>query len=96
MKRFNDQHIKDVLSGMMRNKKVRQSYYEFRLNKHWSELMSPAIAKMTESIKLNKRLLILQLSSATVRHEYAQNKKQLIKKLNDFLEEDYITDILLR
>lgn len=62
----------------------------------WAEVLGSTIAKYTSSIKLDKKTLYVNISSAALRNELIFEKEKLIDKINKQLNHKKIVDLVIR
>jgi predicted nucleic acid-binding Zn ribbon protein len=97
MKRQNIQSIGDAIRGFLdENRTFNRRLLESRLINSWSELMGPAIASYTSELEIRNRKLYVRLTSSVLRHNLMMSREQLIRKINEKLGGEVITDIIFR
>ena len=87
-----DEAIKSLLKAYRLNDKM----VELDIVKGWPEIMGPVVAAKTISIKVNKKVLVVELNSSVLREELSYGKAQIVKNLNDFLQQDFLEDVRLK
>ncbi len=96
MNRHNDKDIKDLVSSFIDAFNLRPKYVEFKIRTFWKEEMSPMVNRYTTEIVFKNRILYVNISSATVKHELHLDRDKIKVLLNDSLEEEYIKGIVFR
>ncbi len=86
----------DAFDDMIRNERWKNKYYKANLRKDWEELFGPVISKYTEDISIVQQKLILKISSAAMRQELFNEKKNIIQQVNKYYNETIITEIVLK
>lgn len=62
----------------------------------WAAVVGGTISKYTNSVKLDKGTLYVNISSAALRNELIFEKEKLIKKLNVELSHRMINELVIR
>lgn len=93
MNRHNDKEIKDLVSSFIDAYNLRPKYIEFKIRSFWKEEMSPMINRYTTDISFKNKILYVNISSATVKHELHVDRNKIVKLLNDYLEEEYVKGV---
>ena len=96
-KRIND-HISmsDALKEFVSDNKLQKGLDKVHVRDVWNSQMGPAIQKYTTTVKLEKDVLYVQLTSSVLREELSYGKEKIIRMLNDELGRDLISRIVLR
>ena len=87
-----DEAIKSLLKAYRLNDKM----VELDIVKGWPEIMGPVVASKTISIKVKDKLLIVELNSSVLREELSYGKAQIVRNVNDFLQQDFLEDVKLK
>ena len=87
-----DEAIKSLLKAYRLNDKM----VELDIVKGWPEIMGPVVASKTISIKVKNKLLIVELNSSVLREELSYGKAQIVRNVNDFLQQDFLEDVKLK
>ncbi len=96
MRNQNEQHINEILSAFTKRPKIATKLRTSKIKEGWEEMMGSMIAGYTESLKLYKGKLTIELSSPALRHELMHNNELLISKINNYLGEKIVEEIKLR
>lgn len=59
----------------------------------WPELMGPAIANRTKSIRIQQTCLYLEIESSVMREELLHGKQIIIDRMNAYAGKQVVTDI---
>ena len=71
-----------------------QNYYHvFKMKAYWANIIGNNNAKHCGPVKLERRILTLQVDSSTWSNQFIYYKSQFIKQINIFLGTDYVKDI---
>ncbi len=95
--RFKDERtIKDLISQMVDQNKLRPKLLEAQLIADWSRIVGDHIAKYTEKIQVHKGQLILHISSPALRTELSYQKNTIKDLINKELKSDFIEEVLIK
>jgi hypothetical protein len=87
--------LKQAIDAMLEQSKMREQFDEVKLVGGWENLMGKTISRYTKKMYVNKSVLYLYIESAAMKQELAYNKEKVIKLVNDFVREGYITDVVI-
>ncbi len=89
-----DLHIKDVLKNMVSESKISQGYYSSKIQVYWQSQMPKSISERTSKIYLRDNKLHLTITSAALKNELFNSKTKIISLVNDYLNEDLISEVV--
>ena len=96
-KRHNDQHkINDLLKSFVKENKLEKGLDKVNVEAVWRSLMGNGVNNYTNSVKLHKDTLYVELSSSVLREELSYGKDKIIKMINEGLKKELITKLILR
>ncbi len=96
MKKHNDQPIKDVLKQLTQSNRWTDKVNEVRLLNAWEELLGKTIAKYTTKIRLHKKKLYIEVSSAPLKNELIYSRAKLIEVINIKFSEGLVEEVIVR
>ena len=96
MSERNQYTLKDLIQKMLKSYKIEGKVKEVELRQNWEKLMGTMIDKHTSSIYLKDNKLFLTVDSPVLRQELSYGKTLIIEKVNDFMGEELIKDVVLR
>lgn len=96
MKRGETKSIAELVRIMCREEGLETPLNEYRLINAWGEVLGGAVASYTKDIYIRNQVLYVTLASSVLRHELFMNRKELVRKLNEYVRAVVITDIILR
>ena len=96
MKRGKTMPISELVKAMCREEGLETPLNEFRLINAWPKVLSPSVCAYTKDLKIYNQVLFVTLTSSVLRQELLMNRKALVRKLNDHVKAQVITDIVLR
>lgn len=96
MSKHNQTSLKDAIKAMMDYYKLKGKYQQTRIKQLWSALMGPAIAQYTTDLKVYRRTLYVQLSSAPLKQELSMGTEKIRNMINEELGEEYLEAVVIR
>ncbi|MBO5951900.1 MAG: DUF721 domain-containing protein [Bacteroidaceae bacterium] len=96
MKRKNSEKLQNVIYQYLRENGLETPLNEFRATQAWSSIVGPAISKYTTDIKIYNQTMFVSISSSVVRNELLMKRTTLIKRVNDHVGAQVITQIVFK
>ena len=96
MKKDNSQKIGDIINKLMKNPKLSIKLDKIDAIEAWQEIIGKPLHKYIKEQKIYKGILYVKIKSSVVWNELSYEKSKLIKKINDKIGKDIISDIILR
>ena len=96
MDKTNTRQIREILNEFLRENKLDSRLKERNLVESWEELMGRTISRATKNIYIKDRKLFVVISSSVIRNELYMLKQEIVKKLNQRVGEEIITDLILK
>lgn len=96
MKRKNSEKLQNVIYQYLRENGLETPLNEFRATQAWSSIVGPAISKYTTDIKIYNQTMFVSISSSVVRNELLMKRTILIKRVNDHVGAQVITQIVFK
>ncbi|GGX23296.1 DUF721 domain-containing protein [Aquimarina muelleri] len=90
------QSLGEVLKNFVSNNNLQKGLDKVAARDVWEKVMGPAITKYTHNIKFERETLYVELTSSVLREELSYGKQKIIDNLNEELEKELITKIVLR
>lgn len=94
MKRIEAQPIADLLNRYLREEGLETPLNERRLVDSWPKVMGPLIAKYTGELFIKNQMLYVRLNSSVLRQELSMNRQLVVRKLNDAVGANVITEVV--
>ncbi|MEN8186607.1 MAG: DUF721 domain-containing protein [Bacteroidota bacterium] len=95
-KRENETYnIKDLMKEMLQENKLQKGLDQINVKEAWESVMGKGVVSYTESVQLKKDVLIVHLSSATLREELSYGKDKIVEMMNRELGKALISGIKL-
>ena len=96
MKRGSTKSIAELVRVMCREEGLETPLNEYRLINAWSQVLGQAVQSYTKNLRIHNQVLYVTLTSSVLRQELMMNRKLLVRKLNDHVKAQVITDIVFR
>ena len=96
MKRGETKSIAELVKVMCREEGLETPLNEYRLVQAWSQVLGPAVRSYTKELFIRNQILYVKVTSSVLRQELLMNRKTLVRKLNDHVKAQVITDIVFR
>ncbi len=85
--------IKEAIEAMLDSYKLRGKFDEIKLINSWETMMGKPIARRTEKIFLNKKVLFVKLNSAPLRHELTIAKSKVLEIIHKNFDDSLVNDV---
>ncbi len=96
-KRFNEENsIADVLKQFIVQNKLESGIDVVNVREAWQNVMGNGVKNYTTEIQLKGSTLYVALSSAVLREELSYGKDKIIKMINEEVQKELVTHIVLR
>ncbi len=92
----NEENLGSAIERLLKAYGLEEGYYAAAVVTHWEKLMGPAIARRTQSIKIQKGVLIVKIESAALRQELSYAKEKIATQINKELGIRIIKSVELR
>ena len=95
-KRENDSFsVKDLMKHFIKENNLSKGMQKLKIEETWAKMMGAGVATHTTSVRLQNKMLIIQLTSSVLREELSYGKDKIIKMMNEELGEEVITKLML-
>ena len=95
-RKSNQQSLGDVIKDFLLESGWEQKLDEVKKITELDKLLGASLAKYTDEVFISKKMLHIRLNSSTLRQELSYQRSELVKKLNDNVGKEVITDIILK
>ncbi|MBR5861556.1 MAG: DUF721 domain-containing protein [Bacteroidaceae bacterium] len=96
MKRGGTKSIAELVRLTCREEGIETPLNEYRLIQAWGQVLGAAVRSYTKEVKIYNQVLFVKVTSSVLRQELQMNRKSLVRKLNDHVKAQVITDIVFR
>lgn len=87
--------IKDIIHNILQKNKLQKGIDQLEVKEAWETVMGKGVMSYTDTIVLRKSLLIVKLTSSTLREELSYGDKKIIQMLNIHLGKELINNLKL-
>jgi len=88
--------VGEALSLFLERSKWKPKVVELRLRKEWETIVGKTIARYTRDIRLYDKKLTIYTDVAPLKHELNLGKANFSKLINDYFEEEVVTELLVK
>lgn len=92
----NEDSLGGAIEKLLKAYGLEEGYYAAAVVTHWENLMGPAVARRTQSIKIQNGVLIVKIESASLRQELSYGKDKIVQQINQKLGVRIIKSVELR
>jgi predicted nucleic acid-binding Zn ribbon protein len=96
MSQSNERTLKDVLTELMNQYRLKQGISESKINAAWQRMMGPTIIKHTVQIRLVKRTLYILIDSPSLKQELFYGREKIKTMLNEELGETFLEEVVIK
>jgi predicted nucleic acid-binding Zn ribbon protein len=96
MEKTNTRKIRDLLNEFLQENKLDTKLKERDLIDSWEELMGKTISRATQKIYIKDGKLFVVIPSSVIRNELYMLKQEIVRKLNEKVGGNMITDLVLK
>ena len=93
MRRSNSEHISDILQRYLREEGLETPLNQRRLINSWGDVMGQGILRYTGDIFIKNQTLYVQIRSSVLKQELMMSRQTLVRRLNEHINAQVITDI---
>lgn len=88
-------NIKQALNQYMKRFGLQRKVEEIKLLQLWPEIAGEFIARNTSDLQVRDRRLIIRVNSSVIKHQLLISRDTIIQRVNQFMEQEYINDLVL-
>ena len=92
----NDKSLGDLLKVVSEEQRLKPDLIRKRVESAWSEIMGDWISRETDQMSIRSGVLYIRINSAALRQELHFSNEQIRDRLNEFLGETYIKEVVIR
>ncbi len=96
MRRNDAKPIGEMIRRVMREQGLESPLNEYRLIQSWSDVLGRTIASYTTRLYIKNQVLYVQLTSPALRQELMMGRDLLVRKLNETVGAQVITNIIFQ
>ena len=95
MERRKPEAIGDVVQRFLREEGLETPLAQYRLIQAWPQVTGKAVAEATTELYIKNQTLYARLTSAVLRSELMMQRQALAYALNQYVQAQVITDVVL-
>jgi len=88
--------LKELIKQFVDHYKLEDKLNRITLIEKWNEVVGKMIAKHTTDLRIDKRVLYVEVDSSVVRNELSLSKTMIITNLNSYFNKPVIDKIVLK
>lgn len=88
--------IKSAVEKMLKDLHLGKTLLQYKVMEEWGTLVGERIARVTNPERVIDGKLVVKVRSSAWRNELTFMKSEIIKKINETLKEEIITDIIFK
>lgn len=93
MKLDTSKKLSDIITEMMREDGTAKMLLEREAEGLWRQIMGPTVMNATSSVRVNKGVMYVGLTSSVVRNELYHMKGMIMSAINKAVGEEAVRDI---
>jgi hypothetical protein len=86
--------LKDLMKSFIKENNLSKGMQKIKVEEAWHMIMGQGVTSYTQSVELQKKTLIIRLTSSVLREELSYGKEKIIKMLNEEIGDDVISNLL--
>jgi predicted nucleic acid-binding Zn ribbon protein len=90
------QSLGEVLKQLISRMGIGRKLDEARMVDAWGIVAGPQVIAVTDSVWVKGNKLFVRITSSTWRHELHLQRQQWKSKLNEYLEGDFVDEVIFR
>lgn len=87
--------VGEAIRDLLNSYKLTTKFDEANLLNSWERLVGKPIARQTRKLYIRNKVLFVELTSPTMRHDFALNKKKVLDVLKQEFGENVISEIVV-
>jgi predicted nucleic acid-binding Zn ribbon protein len=88
------QTIGEAMGDMLDAFKIKKKFNQTHIIESWNELMGTAIARQTREIFFKDKKLFVRIDSGALKQELSMHKGMVVEKLNKFIGEEVVKEVI--
>ena len=94
--KYTSKSLAEIISKMMKDQKLESRLEQLDVIDVWNELIDNSLKKYIIDSNVKGGVLNIKLNSAALRNEISYQKTDIIKKINEKIGKNIITDLKLK
>lgn len=93
MRHSNAEQLGSIIRQLIRQEGLETPLNQYRLIESWKEVMGEGIARYTGNLFIKNQTLFVQIKSSVLKQDLSMSRGNLVKRLNEHVKAQVITDI---
>ncbi|OKZ19826.1 MAG: hypothetical protein BHV77_11640 [Bacteroides sp. 43_108] len=94
MRRKNTEQIGDIIMQFLRSEGLETPLNQYRLIEAWKDVLGQDIGKYTGEMFIKNQTLHVQIKSSVLKQDLMMSRSNIIKRLNEYVKANVITEII--
>lgn len=95
MKRHNDYKLSEILGKLQQEPKLEPKLILEKVKDFWAHELGEYIPRQTKELDINHHKLFVRIDSSTLKDELRFKKSALIARINEYLGQPYLEDMVI-
>lgn len=95
-KRDTSKKLSTILEEVLRENNMNRQLLEHKASSLWSMVLGPTVNHVTRDVYVHNGVMFVELTSSVVRQELTMIKNRIMKRINEAVGSDVLTDIVFR
>ena len=87
--------LKDLMKSFIKENNLSKGMQKIKVEEAWHMIMGQGVTSYTQSVELQKKTLIIRLTSSVLREELSYGKDKIIKMLNEEMGARVVSKLML-
>jgi predicted nucleic acid-binding Zn ribbon protein len=90
------EHIGSILAELVARLGIGPRLLEEKAIEAWAELAGPSIISVTDSVRVKSGRMLIKITSPTWRYELSLQREEWRGKINEYVGEDVVREVVFR
>ena len=95
MRRPEPEKIDSAIGNWLKGNELIGKFLETKVLGDWKELVGPTVAKHTKKVLIERKVLMIYVDNAPLRHQLNMSKIRLVQLVNEKAGSSIVTDCLV-
>ena len=91
-----EKSLGEALQQFIKNSRFKTDIQAFQIKEVWENIMGKTVSKYTENIQIIGKTLFISTSVAPLKNELSFQKDTILKRVNEALGENVITEVVIK
>jgi predicted nucleic acid-binding Zn ribbon protein len=91
-----EQSLGDAIRQFLSKSRIKGNMQALQVQQAWEELMGKTIAKYTDKIEIHNGILYIYTNVAPLKQELQYQKENIIKRVNEAMQEVVVKEVVIR